>query len=214
MPTSQIDQVPKIIRLALALNPDSILDIGVGFGKYGFLCREYLEVWGKNDDYGKFTKRIDGIEIFPGYITPIHKYIYNKIYIGDVTDIYMKIKHNYNLILLVDVLEHLSKDSGKKLILHFLSKNSNIIVATPKDFTYQGGSFGNKSEIHLCRWNKDELSELSDTLFVEDRDQLVALLSNENLTQVRKAFNCLLKPPSKTRNILRIIKSRLKNNEK
>ena len=35
----------------IALKPFSILDIGSGFGKYGVLCREYLELWDGRQEY-------------------------------------------------------------------------------------------------------------------------------------------------------------------
>jgi hypothetical protein len=41
----------------IALKPKSILDIGTEFGKYGVLCREYLELWDGRQKY-EFTRRI------------------------------------------------------------------------------------------------------------------------------------------------------------
>ena len=70
MPTSQLNQLPQIIELILFTNPEKMLDVGVGFGKYGFLSREYLELWDDKRRYSNWTnrynwtKRIDGIEVF------------------------------------------------------------------------------------------------------------------------------------------------------
>jgi 16S rRNA A1518/A1519 N6-dimethyltransferase RsmA/KsgA/DIM1 with predicted DNA glycosylase/AP lyase activity len=36
MPSSHSNQINEIIKIALAVQPQSVLDIGVGFGKYGF----------------------------------------------------------------------------------------------------------------------------------------------------------------------------------
>ena len=44
--------------IIIALKPFSVLDIGSGFGKYGVLCREYLELWDGRQEY-KFLRRID-----------------------------------------------------------------------------------------------------------------------------------------------------------
>lgn len=44
MPTSFIHAVPTIVETVTALSPESILDIGIGFGKYGVLLREALGV--------------------------------------------------------------------------------------------------------------------------------------------------------------------------
>jgi len=45
MPTSHPFQLDDIVQLIIETAPLSILDIGVGFGKYGLLAREYLEIW-------------------------------------------------------------------------------------------------------------------------------------------------------------------------
>ena len=62
MPSSHHNQVSKILDIIINLNPQSVLDVGVGFGKYGFLCREYLELWDGREEYKKFLRRVDGIQ--------------------------------------------------------------------------------------------------------------------------------------------------------
>jgi hypothetical protein len=52
----------------------------MGFGKYGVLCREYLELWDGRENYHEFKRRIDGVEAYDKYITPIHKFVYNNMY--------------------------------------------------------------------------------------------------------------------------------------
>ena len=39
-------------------NPSSVLDIGTGFGKYGLLCREYLELWDGRENYSHFLSEL------------------------------------------------------------------------------------------------------------------------------------------------------------
>jgi hypothetical protein len=51
MPTSHPYQLNEIIDLAMKVDPKSVLDVGVGFGKYGVLLREYLELWDGRDRY-------------------------------------------------------------------------------------------------------------------------------------------------------------------
>jgi hypothetical protein len=87
MPTSSYLQLNEITQLIYQTRPHSVLDIGVGFGKYGVLAREYLEFWGAAADYEKWTRRIDGIEVFDKYLTPLHKYVYDNIYTGDAREI-------------------------------------------------------------------------------------------------------------------------------
>ncbi len=44
MPTSWYQVIPHILDLLQNEQPRSILDIGVGFGKYGLLIRDTLEI--------------------------------------------------------------------------------------------------------------------------------------------------------------------------
>jgi len=72
MSTSNWQNISYNIDLVKKLNPKSILDIGVGFGRWGILFREFLEVWGSNNYSGDWERVIDGVEIFPDYIKPYH----------------------------------------------------------------------------------------------------------------------------------------------
>lgn len=44
MPTSWYQAIPAILTQVKKLEPATILDIGVGFGKYGLLFRDVLEI--------------------------------------------------------------------------------------------------------------------------------------------------------------------------
>ena len=157
MPSSYPSQIPLIIDIILRLNPSSILDIGIGFGKYGFLAREYLEIWGENAEYGKFNRRIDGIEPFEEYVTPCHRYIYNNIYTIGALEFAKEQNFQYDLVLLIDVLEHLDKNDGSQLLELLLKKNKNVLISTPKKFYPQDAVYKNPYEIHRSLWNKKDL---------------------------------------------------------
>jgi hypothetical protein len=73
--------------LIVNLNPASLLDIGIGFGKYGALCREYLELWDGRQNYSQFLRRINGVEAFENYVTPLHNFVYNHVYVKDILQI-------------------------------------------------------------------------------------------------------------------------------
>lgn len=88
MPFSYSNQLSTIIGFAEQQNPESILDIGIGMGQYGFLLRTNLEnvnlfeIDGSNARQRsrvQWKVRIDGIEGFAGYITPVHESIHTPI---------------------------------------------------------------------------------------------------------------------------------------
>ena len=99
MPSSQYYHISKLMEMIISLNPKSVLDIGSGFGKFGVLCREYLELWDGRQKY-EFNRRIDGVEVFQEYISPLHRYVYDNIYNENILDIVQKLKIRYDLVLL------------------------------------------------------------------------------------------------------------------
>lgn len=72
--------VPTLVEAIAKLDPESILDVGVGFGKYGVLLREALEIPQNRYDKQSWKIRIDGVEAFEKYRNPLHDFAYNHLY--------------------------------------------------------------------------------------------------------------------------------------
>ena len=123
--------VPEIIGEVINFRPNSILDIGVGTGKYGVLLRDALELPEFRFDKPNWGTKIDGIEPNVSCRNPIHDYVYNKVFYGDM-DAHFNNLPNYDVVLLIDFLEHLEKEVGKKLLREIVSKaNTAVIISTP-----------------------------------------------------------------------------------
>jgi 2-polyprenyl-3-methyl-5-hydroxy-6-metoxy-1,4-benzoquinol methylase len=130
----------------------SILDVGFGFGKWGFLVRDTFEVMlGQNFKKSTWKINITGIEPFDKCITPIQKEVYNKIIKEDVFDVIDKLG-KYDLIIMGDVIEHFDKDKAYKLLDKLLRHSDNIIISTPLGFMPQGAWAGNERETHKSGW--------------------------------------------------------------
>ena len=140
----------------LELKPRSVLDIGVGFGKFGFLAREYTDVW--NGDYFDWKARIDGIEIFERYVGTLQRLVYDNIYIGDAVEVIDKLGV-YDLVICSDMLEHLEKDRGMELLGKIGDHARFAIVALPVYPSDQGDVYGNEHERHRANWAFRELNE-------------------------------------------------------
>jgi len=132
MATSSPDQINEILQLILRLKPKSVLDVGSGFGKYGFLCREYLESCFGNYKENASPKRIDGIEINENYVTALQKQIYDIIHIGDAIDIVPKLDRQYDVILLINVLEYLNREDGMQLLNLCRARGRHVIISAPR----------------------------------------------------------------------------------
>ena len=158
----------------MQLNPTSVLDVGVGFGKYGFLCREYLELWDGRDSYHDWRRRIDGIEACRRYINPASRYVYDNIYEGEALALFgTAINHKYDLILLIDVLEHFAVQKGQLLLQEVQKKAKHMIVSTPKDIGKQGAAFGNKYEVHRAQWSEDDFAVYENKQLIPDHKSLI-----------------------------------------
>jgi glycosyltransferase involved in cell wall biosynthesis len=158
LPTSWYQAIPPIMDLVVAEKPQSILDIGIGFGKFGMLIRDTLEIPFERYEKQQWEIRLDGIEIFEPYKNPVHQYMYDNVYYSDILDVIDKLP-KYDVILLVDVIEHLSKDEGQTLIGQLLSHtNKALIVSTPLYPEVQVDYLGNKHEQHKSRWTILDLS--------------------------------------------------------
>jgi hypothetical protein len=181
MPTSHHKQLNELIDLIILTNPKSILDVGIGFGKYGFLSREYLELWDGREYYSEWSRKIDGIEAFEEYITPIHKYIYNNIYIGNALELLSNIDASYDLILLIDVLEHFDFPDGNSLLNACIEKGRNVLISTPKDIGSQGGSFKNPYQEHKFQWRAEHFDEYPNKFFIYNEYSIICYIGKDNL---------------------------------
>ena len=133
----------------------SVLDIGIGFGKFGFLAREYTDVL--HGRYFDRETRIDGIEIFENYITQLQREIYNHIYIGNAIDI-LPTLGRYDMIICSDVLEHLSEQDGTGLLDLIKDRCKFAMIVTPVTVLYQEALYNNEHERHISAWSKEILS--------------------------------------------------------
>jgi len=161
MPSSDIHLIPHVCTQFRALMPNSVLDIGIGFGKYGFLAREYLDIYEERYQPITWRTKIDGIEIFADYVGNLQRIFYNNIYIGDALDCLRKLD-NYDLILLLDVIEHIEKTRGFELLKLISEKSEVALISSPIKVKSLGAplmKYGNIYERHLSQWTEEELGQ-------------------------------------------------------
>lgn len=157
MGTSRPYVLSYICERIIEEKPRFILDIGIGFGKYGFLSREYTDIW--NGNYDNFQSFIIGVEVFKSnFKNCLVDKIYDKIYYDKIQNVYKNIK-NLDMSFFCDVIEHMNKEDGK-FVLNFLKKESKVsFISTPLNPGNRGGMYGNQYESHISKWNIEELSE-------------------------------------------------------
>jgi SAM-dependent methyltransferase len=145
MPTSHPSLISPIMERVLELRPLSILELGIGYGKYGALLREY------------FPKAlIIGVEGWAAYRNENWSK-YDEVLIQDFVHV---ASGNYDLVLMVDSLEHLDKQTGGMLLKKLVGENRRVLVSTPDGEYPQGAVNGNEYERHRATWTATEFVAL------------------------------------------------------
>lgn len=153
MPVSIQFQITPCVNRIIGLQPKSVLDVGCGFGKWGYLCREYLDAfhgrWKRED----WAARIDGIEFFEPYIQDHQRALYSNIMIGDIRDLCKDIDE-YDLIIAGDVIEHMHKDEAEAVVETLYAKARKMLIV---NIPLGGGwdhpeQYGNSAELHRSEW--------------------------------------------------------------
>ena len=165
MPCSRPHALETICNRIIEKNPISILDIGIGFGKFGFLAREYTDIF--HGRYFDWETRIDGIEIFEKYITQLQKEIYDHIYIGNALDVLPTLSR-YDMIICSDMLEHMSEQNGTVLLDLIKRQSKYAMITTPVTVLHQDALYDNEHEKHISEWSKETLSNWGEVFQFEN----------------------------------------------
>ncbi len=185
------------------------MDIGKGFGKYGFLIHEYLGIDNQKKinpslKLNQLSKiQIDAIEIDEDLMLPYLKDIYRNIYFGDVTKLYSTLS-KYDLVLMIDIIEHINKEDALVILNYFLEKGSAIIIATPIKY-FQQELYESKYENHVSHWTKKDFKKLG-YLDCQYFDAGAVYLLTKSKLDIRGFGNSLMK---KIRRIARALKNEL-----
>ncbi|HIJ66611.1 MAG TPA: hypothetical protein HPP77_11750 [Candidatus Hydrogenedentes bacterium] len=153
MPVSTLVHITYCAKIISELEPTSVLDIGCGFGIWGFLSRYCLDIVPGRVNPDSWQVRVDGIEVFEPYIQPHHRALYNSIRIADVRDVADALDP-YDLIIAGDVIEHLDKEEGHKVFERLYGKAvKGLLVNIPIGPGWEHPeAHGNPAELHRSQW--------------------------------------------------------------
>lgn len=149
MPTSALQVWPKVIHLVWQVQPSTILDVGPGHGKAAILLREYVGTMAR--DLGAI-ERIDAVEAEPRYLVmfPWLSAVYDSVISANVADMTEAELDAYDLVLMVDVIEHLDKADALALIDRI---RGHVVICTPiAFFDNPEADEGWESERHRSHW--------------------------------------------------------------
>lgn len=155
MPTSDLHNIVPIVSVIRNLQPRAVLDIGCGFGKYGVLLREYLDVWDERVEAKTWQVQLIGIDAFAPYRNPIWDYVYQQVHVGEAQRV-LPTLGQFDVILIADVIEHLDRAAAAELVHCCLEHSPVVIVSTPREFCEQGDVNQNPYERHRSAWTASD----------------------------------------------------------
>jgi 2-polyprenyl-3-methyl-5-hydroxy-6-metoxy-1,4-benzoquinol methylase len=147
MPASNPETKPWIAEHILKIKPSTVLDVGAGKGLYLNLVRDVL---------GKENVNVTAVEIWEDYINFFMlKMRYDKLIKADVREMD---DFNYDLIILGDVLEHMSKEDAVDLWNKCSKQAKYAIISIPIIHHPQEAINDNPYEIHVKEdWSTQEV---------------------------------------------------------
>lgn len=168
-----------------------ILDVGCGYGEWGSLLRAKKG--------GRFY--LLGIDIWRPHLERLSRAeVYDLIIQADASTLPLKNK-SIDISLACEILEHLNKDAGYKLLedLERISRKM-IIISTPLNWP-QSEIYGNPYEKHLSEWKPQELIHLGYKVKVinatwlpqklKSLDKILRWLTKTPQAQLVIAYKCL-----------------------
>lgn len=163
--TSYAENIKPILEAVIEINPKRVLDIGAGFGKYGVLIREALmsdraEKGDLTPTDDIFMECMETARYF--YDRKLLHDIYNNCILTDARTFTFLEGDKWDVVLLIDVVEHMSKQDGIALIKKFKDNGSKILVSTPRNVVmYEKDYYGNDCPKHETQWMYEDFAALN-----------------------------------------------------
>lgn len=132
-----LEEIPK--------NVESLIDVGCGRGIVGALVRIYRN-----------PTRLVGIDIFQPYIDFCKKFnLYDEVYLIDVRQTPLPFKsQEFKIATCIELIEHLHKEYGEKLLDELQRIADIIIVSTPSHYFKQPKHHVDRNpfQAHVSKW--------------------------------------------------------------
>ncbi|MBH0228848.1 glycosyltransferase [Halobacillus yeomjeoni] len=151
MPEKKFKVLLDVLEEIEKLQPESILDIGTSFGDYGGLLKEIMC---NNQNQ---ISRVEGLAINKKGIDPLHQHAYHSVYEGELHHC-MEGKESYEVVLMLNVLEHVTKEAGIELVEYLLTRTKKaLVLSTPLYPETKKEDFTNEEP--LSRWYQLDFCE-------------------------------------------------------
>lgn len=171
MPIGSFTVIPHIAFHLASQQPARVLDVGIGFGMYGAVVREWVDL-----GVQPWKCHLEGVEVHEAYRNPVWD-LYNKVFIGTASQYLEHHAEPFNAVILGDVIEHLEKSAGRKLLVRLqqmVALGGDLFVTTPAEFVEQGAVCNNPYERHVSHWIAEEFTSLGFRMLLTGRESQIA----------------------------------------
>jgi hypothetical protein len=140
-----------------------VLDLGVGWGKYGLILRELYDgrsIMKDRDKWNNLT--IDGVEVFERYVREHTRFIYDHIWIEDIHRFVRKYTgRSYDIALFIGTIEHMPKVDAMNVLQELKRFCKWTIVTTPNRFIPQDQAVKDYHELeqHISSWHCEDFGD-------------------------------------------------------
>ena len=194
MATSSMQLIPYVLANLRQAPLSSLLDVGIGFGNYGYLVRSYYDLAKAvtPDEFKreKWRMRIDGIEGFAPFVDERLKCIYDNIYLGPMDKVLATLG-SYDVIIIIAVLVHLPKAQGFEFLdMAYERANSMVVVTTPTRVWPQDDIFNNPYEVHQnVMWVQNDFNKYAHTAHIAlPQGERITLLSRTSHVKITNPY--------------------------
>jgi hypothetical protein len=146
-----------VVELILKLKPESLLDLGVGSGRWGFLFREYTDLWNGRVAKNKWKSQIDGIEIYTPLLQDYQRAVYGHIYEGNAFTLIDEL-HSYDFVWAFDLLGAFEKNKGYEMLKKAKEKTGMLLAVwqTLDEKVPVPSKTGNPYDARVSNWSLND----------------------------------------------------------
>ena len=182
-----LQSVELVVALILKLKPESFLDIGIGSGKWGFLFREYTDIWHGRTLTCQWKSQIDGIEIFSPIVQDYQRAMYSRVFVGNAYTLVDEL-HSYDFIWAFDLLSAFEKQKGFEMIRKSREK-TGILMAVWQTLDEKNplkSISNNPFDAKVSSWSLDDFRQAAFRYYKtfdnpDGSQELLALYTEEEL---------------------------------
>lgn len=156
MPIGCYSLVPDVAYRLATRRPRSVLDLGIGFGHYGSVVRQWLD-----NGILPWDTYLVGVEGWEGYRNPAWQ-LYNAVVVDSIEGFLGQQTGCFDCVLLMDVIEHFEKAVGIELverIQQVVAPGGFFLIGTPAIFMEQDAVYGNEFERHRALWTAADFQQ-------------------------------------------------------